>query len=138
MVSIPSIPTGLGDLLVFLVGLVILWVIISIPVYFAAKVVKGGRASFGEALGATLGGGLVYFLVYFIIAIFLGAVIGASASVFAIIVALIAWVAVYRAAFKTGWFGAIAIIFVAWIILIILDFVLVHAFGVKFPDFFPF
>jgi hypothetical protein len=138
MVHIPSFPTGIGDLLVFLVGLVILWVIISIPVYFGAKVVRGGKATFGEALGATLGGGLVYFVVYFIIAIFLGAVIGPSASIFAILVGLIAWVAVYRAAFKTGWLGAIAIIFVAWVILIILDFILVHTFGISFPDFFPF
>jgi hypothetical protein len=138
MVHIPPLPSGLGDILVFLVGLVILWVIISIPVYFGAKLVKGGRASFGEALGATLGGGLVYFVVYFIIAIFLGAVIGPDASIFAILVGLLAWVAVYRAAFKTGWLGAIAIIIVAWVILIILDFILVHTFGISFPDFFPF
>jgi hypothetical protein len=138
MVYIPPFPTSLGDLLVFLVGLVILWVIISIPVYFGAKAVRGGKATFGEALGATLGGGLVYFVVYFLVAIFLGAVIGSSADVFAIVLALIGWLAVYRAAFKTSWFGAIAIIFVAWVVLIILDFILVHTFGIHFPDFFPF
>ena len=139
MVSIPSIPTGLGDLLVFLVGLVVLWVIISIPVYFGSKAVTGGKSSFGEAMFATLGGGLAYFIVYFIVAIFLGAVIGAAAAVpFAIILGVIAWLAVYRSAFKTGWFGAIAIVIVAWVVLIILDFVLVHTFGIKFPDFFPF
>lgn len=138
MVSIPKFPTGIGDLLVFLVGLVILWVIISIPVYFGAKAVTGGKARFGEAMWATLGGGLVYFIVYFLVAVFLGAVIGPSASVFAIVLAVIAWLAVYRSAFKTGWLGAIAIIFVAWVVLIILDFILVHTLGVKFPDFFPF
>jgi hypothetical protein len=138
MVSIPSIPTGLGDLLIFLVGLVILWVIISIPVYFGSKAVTGGKSTFGEAMGATLGGGLAYFIVFFIVAIFLGDVIGTSAVPFAIILAVIAWLAVYRAAFKTSWFGAIAIVIVAWVVLVILDFVLVHTLGVKIPDFFPF
>lgn len=138
MVHIPPFPTGLGELLVFLVGLVVLWVIVSIPVYFGAKAVTGGRSTFGEAMGATLGGGLVYFIVFFAVALFLGAVIGPAASAFAIVLALIAWLAVYRAAFKTSWFGAVAIVIVAWIVLVILDFILVHTLGVGFPDFFPF
>src|SRR5271157_900797 len=139
MVHIPTIPSGIGDLLIFLIGLVILWVIISIPVYFGSKAVTGGKSSFGQAMGATLGGGLVYFVVYFVVAIFLGPVAGAgTAAALAIILAVIAWLAVYRSVFKTSWFGAIAIVFVAWIALLILDFMLVHTFGVGFPDFFPF
>ena len=139
MVHIPTIPSGIGDLLIFIIGLVILWVIISIPVYFGSKAVTGGKSTFGQAMGATLGGGLVYFVVYFIVAIFLGPVAGAgTAAALAIILAVIAWLAVYRSVFKTGWFGAIAIVFVAWVVLLILDFILVHTFGVPFPDFFPF
>ncbi len=120
-------------------GLVVLWIVISIPVYFAGKAVKGGKAGFGQAMWATLGGVVVYYVVYFVIAYFLGAVIGTpAADAFALLLGLIAWLAVFRGTFHTSWIGAIGIVVIAWLILIVLDFLLVAAFGVKFPDFFPF
>jgi hypothetical protein len=123
---------------VYLIGLVVLWIVISIPVYFAGKAIKGGNAGFGQAMWATLGGVVVYYIVYFVIAFFLGAVIGSSADVIALILGLIAWLAVFRGTFHTSWLGAIGIVVIAWLILLVLDFLLVAAFGVKFPDFFPF
>jgi hypothetical protein len=33
LVHIPTISSGIGDLLIFLIGLVILWVVISMPVH---------------------------------------------------------------------------------------------------------
>jgi hypothetical protein len=131
----PSDPLGL---VIYLIGLLILWVVVSIPVYFAGKAIKGGTASFGEAMGATLGGVVAYYVVFFIVAYFLGAVIGNPGSVIALVFALLAWLAVFRAAFRTSWLGAVGIVVFAWIILLVLDLVLVAIFGVKFPDFFPF
>jgi len=125
-------------LLFLIVGLIILWNIISIPVYFAGKAITGGKADLGQAMGATLGGGLAYFVVYYGVSILLGALLGQSATVFALILALIVWLAVYRASFDTNWIGAIGIVIVAWLILIVLDFFLLRLFGVGFPDFFPF
>ena len=131
-------PTDLGGLLVYLVGLVILWFVVSVPVYFAGKAIKGGRAGFGDALKATLGGVVVYYVVYFLVAFFLGAVVGPSANVIALVLGFIAWLAVFRAAFSTNWLGAVGIVVVAWLILLVIDFILVAVFGVRFPDFFPF
>ena len=100
---------GLIDLIVVLVALVIIWVIVSLPVYIAARVVTSGKAKFGQAMWATLGGrdslrgscrrGLF----------FLGAVIGHSAGPFAALLAFIAWLAFYRSVFEVGWLGAIGI-----------------------------
>ena len=137
MVSIhlPSDPLGV---LVYLIGLVILWVVVSVPVYFAARAVKGKDTSLGNAMAATLGGVIVYYIVYLVVAFFLGAVIGASAGIFALILGFIAWLAVFRGTFRTSWVGAVGIVVLAWLILLVLDFILVAAFGVKFPDFFPF
>jgi len=124
---------------IYLVGLVVLWVVISIPVYFAGRAIKGGNAGFGQAMGATLGGVVVYYVVYFVLAFFLGAVVGAApADVLALIFGLVAWLAVFRGSFHTSWLGAIGIVVIAWLILLVLDFLLIAAFGVKFPDFFPF
>ena len=124
--------------MIFFVGLAILWVVVSLPVYFAGKAITGGRAYFGQAMRATLGGVIAYFVVYFVIAFFLRAVLPASANFFALILGFIVWLAVYRASFKTSWIGAVGIVGLAWIILLFLDFVLVHSFGITFPDFFPF
>ena len=131
----PSDPFGV---LVYIVGLAVLWVVVSVPVYFAAKLVKGERAGFGDALGATLGGIIVYWIVFLVVAYALGAVIGPSAEVFALILGVLAWLAVFRKTFRTSWFGAVGIVVLAWLILIVLDVILVAIFGVKFPDFFPF
>ncbi|HUI85552.1 MAG TPA: hypothetical protein VLY21_00155 [Nitrososphaerales archaeon] len=127
-------------LAVYLVGLVIAWVIISIPAYIAAKAVTGGRATFGGAMGATLGGALVYAIVLLGVGFFLGAVIGASAWIFAVLLAFIAWIAVYRAAFDVGWFSAFAIAILSLIILLVLQVLLVALLGVHLPTFlkFPF
>ena len=133
--NFPTTPLGI---LVYIVGLVILWVVVSIPVYFAGKAMTEGRSDFGDAMGATLGGAIGYFVVYFLVSFFLGAVIGASAGVFALLLALIVWLAIYRAAFHTSWLRAVGIVILAWIILVVLDYALVHAFGVTLPDFFPF
>jgi len=136
--ALPALPTTLVGLLFLLVTLVILWIIISIPVYFAGKAVTGGKASFGEAMGATLGGGLAYFIVYYGVVLLLGSILGSSTALLALILAFIVWLAVYRASFDTSWFGALGIVIVGWLILLVLDFFLVQLFGVSVPDFIPF
>ena len=133
-----NFPTDPVSIAVYLLGLIILWIIISIPVYFAGKAIKGGNAGYGQAMGATLGGVIVYYIVYLVVAYFLGSVIGAPADALALILGLIAWLAVFRASFHTSWIGAIGIVFVAWLILLVLDFLLIAAFNVAFPKFYPF
>jgi hypothetical protein len=137
-VAIESLPTTALGIFEFLVGLLILWVVISIPVYFSGKAIKGRQSSFGQAMAATLGGGLAYSIAYFLVAVALGAVIGPPARVFALLLGLLLWLAVYRGVFNTTWLGAVGIVVLAWIILIILDVILVALFGVRFPNFFPF
>jgi hypothetical protein len=132
------IPTTLSELVIVLVALIILWVIVSIPVYFASKLVTGGKSSFSEAMKATLGGGLVYFIVFYGVDFLLGLVLGPVALILGFILALLAWLAVYRSSFKTNWFGALGIVLVAWVFLFVLDVVLGLAFGVSFPKFYPF
>jgi len=133
-----NFPTDPLSLAVYLVGLVILWVIVSIPVYFAGKAIKGGNAGFGQAMGATLGGVIVYWIVFLVVAYFVGSVIGPPADALALILGLVAWLGVFRAAFHTSWLGAIGIVFVAWLILLVLDFLLVVIFNAPFPKFYPF
>lgn len=134
------LPSGitLMDLLIIVIGLVILWIIISIPVYLAGKVVTTGKSTFGEAMLATLFGPIVYAIVLVGVDFFLGAIIGSGAYIWALIFAIIAWIAVYKSTFRTGWLGAIAIGILAAIIFVILGMIIAILFGVTIPGpFFP-
>jgi len=128
----------LTSLLVTIIGLIILWVIVSIPVWLAGKIVRGGRATFGEAMIATLFGPIVYAVTLAIVGYFLGALIGSTAYIIALILALIAWIWVFKASFKTGWLGGIAIAILAVIIFAIISIILGALFGLAVPaHFFP-
>ena len=135
-IHFPSDPLGI---LVYLVGLFILWIVASVPVYFSGKMIRGERATFGDAMRATLLGVIAYYIVFFVVALPLGAVFGPSASAIGLVLGFLAWLAVFKGSFRTSWLGAVGIVVLAWVILLIIDFVLVAIFGnVKFPDFFPF
>jgi len=119
-----------------IIGLIILWIIVSIPVWLAGKAVTGGKATFGDALLATLAGPIVYLIVSFLVGYFLG--VGSTALVFGYILALIAWIWVFKASFQTGWLRAILIAILAWIIFIVLSILIGALFGIAYPaPFFP-
>jgi hypothetical protein len=127
------------DLIVLIIALVILWVIVSIPVYIAARAVTSrqtNKAGFGEAMIATLGGAIVYAIVLYGVSFFLSAVIGSDAFILALILAVIAWLAVYKGVFDVGWLGALGIAILAAIVLFIMNVILVALFGVVLPSFF--
>ena len=129
---------SLESLLVTLIGLIVLWILVSIPVWLAGKAVTGGRATFGEAMLATLFGPIVYAVTLFIVGYLLGALIGSAAYIIALILALIAWLWVYKASFRTGWLAALAIAILAWIIFIIISIIFGALFHVAVPGtFFP-
>ena len=45
-------PDTISGLLVLVAGLVVLWIIVSIPVYVAGKLITVGRGGFGDAMAA--------------------------------------------------------------------------------------
>jgi len=135
--GIGPLSLGFMELIVIVIGLIILWAIVSIPVWLAAKIVTGGKASFGSAMAATLLGPIVYFIVLFGVDMFLGAVVGGSAFIWALILAFVAWLGMYKAAFHTGWLGALAIAVLAILVFIVLNVLLGTFFGITFPGIFP-
>lgn len=129
---------NLTSLLITFIGLIFLWIIVSIPVWLAGKAITGGKGAFGDALLATLAGPIVYALVILVVDFTLGSIIGLTAYVFGYLLALIAWIWVFKASFGTGWLKAILIAILAWIIFIVLSIVVGGLFGVAYPaPFFP-
>jgi hypothetical protein len=128
----------LASLLVTIIGLIVLWIIVSIPVWLAGKAVTNGKATFGEAMLATLFGPIVYAVTLIVVDFFLGALIGSAAFIIALILALIAWLWVYKASFRTVWLAALAIAILAWIIFVIVSIIFGALFHVAVPGtFFP-
>jgi hypothetical protein len=131
--------TNLLGLVLLIIGLIILWIIVSIPAYLAGKVVTSGRSTFGEAMIATLFGPIVYVITLFVVDFLLGAITGSSiAYVLALILAFIAWVWVYKASFRTSWLGGLAIAILVVIAFWILSIILGFLFGPIIPaHYFP-
>jgi hypothetical protein len=127
-----------ADLVVTIVGLIILWVVISIPAWLAGKAVTGGKSTFGDAMVATLVGPIVYIVILVVVDFFLGALIGSAAFIIALILAFIAWIWVYKESFDTSWLGGLGIAVLAVIILAVASVILGALFGTVVPaSFFP-
>ena len=128
----------LTSLLVAVIGLIILWIIVSIPVWLAGKAVTGGKATFGEAMLATLFGPIVYVITLVVVDFLLGGLIGSVGYIIALILAFIGWIWVYKASFRTGWLGGIAIAILAVIIFAVISIIFGALFGLVVPaPFFP-
>src|SRR5581483_3680837 len=103
--------TLLAAAIAFLVGLFILWVIVSVPVYLAAKILTLGKAKFTRAMLVTALGPIVVAIVYLVFAFVLSATIGSRtiATAIAFIIAFVAWIGVFKKGFDTGWLRAFGI-----------------------------
>ena len=129
--------------LVVLFGLVIMWIVVSIPVYLAAKLVTLGKARFTRAMIVTAVGPVIYAIVFFLSNAALSATLGQQFLIAAIsfILAFIAWIGVFKLGFETGWIRALGIAFLAVIVFAIIGAIItagLHALVPSAPQITPF
>lgn len=98
-----------------IVGLIALWIIVTVPVWLAAKILTLGKARFTRAMLVTAVGPIVYAIVFFVSAAVLTITLGDPVlpAVIAFIIAFIAWIGVFKKGFDTGWLRALAIAILA-------------------------
>lgn len=98
-----------------IVGLIALWIIVTVPVWIAAKILTLGKARFTRAMLVTAVGPIVYAIVFFVSAAVLTIALGDPVlpAVIAFIIAFIAWIGVFKKGFDTGWLRALAIAILA-------------------------
>ena len=121
------------NILYIIVGLIIVWIIVSVPVYIAGKVVTGGKSTLGDAMIATLFGPVVYASTLFIVGMLLGRVVGSGAYIWALIIAFVAWVGVFKASFQTSWLRALAIALLSIFVFTIISIVYFDLLGILVP-----
>jgi hypothetical protein len=112
------------QLIIAIIVLLIGWVIVSIPLWLAAKVLTEGRATMGAAMLGMLLGGIVFVIVY--AATYLVTNIFTSSSIAVIVASILSFLAflgLYKMLFNVGWLRALAIAILAVIFAVIILFV---------------
>lgn len=101
-----------------IVGLIALWIIVTVPVWIAAKILTLGKARFTRAMLVAAVGPIVYAIVFFISVAALTIALGdlAIPAFVAFIIAFIAWIGVFKKGFETGWIRALAIAILAIVV----------------------
>src|SRR6185503_9434778 len=112
--------------LAVLIGLVALWILVSIPVWIAAKILTLGRAKFTRAMLVTAAGPIVYAVVFVASSAVLSVAFGESSWLLtvALITAFIAWIGVFKKGFDTGWLRALGIAILATVVFTVMSIVI--------------
>ncbi len=101
-------------LLITIIVLIVGWIIISIPLWLAAKAMTGGRATLGAAMLGTLLGIFVFTLIYFLTYVVSSTLVSQStAGAVSLLFGFLAFLALYKGLFNVGWIGALAIAILA-------------------------
>jgi hypothetical protein len=119
-----------------IVGLLIIWIIVSIPVWIAAKILTAGRVKFTRAMLVTALGPIAYAVVFFISAALLAAIVGDPTLplVIGFIVAFIAWIGIFKMGFDTGWLRALGIAILAIIVFAVIGFIISFLIQLVVPE----
>lgn len=121
---IPQITTEyLISVIVAIVSIIILWTIVSIPVWIAARILTLGRASFGRAMMVTAAGPIIFIGILYLSTAIISTSIGNHLLVneIGIVLAFIALIYVFKRGFKTGWIKAAGITILAVIVIVIMS-----------------
>ncbi len=127
----------LGRIIIAIVSFVILWAIVSIPVWISAKILTSGRASFGRAMLVTSAGPILYALVLIISTSLISFVIGnrsATITSLGLVIAFVAWIYVFRRGFETGWIKAVGIALFAIVVFVFMGIVIALVTHVLVPN----
>jgi hypothetical protein len=121
MSDLGTLIAGIGAMII--IFLILGWVIITIPVYLAAKLF-GSDASFLKAMVTVLLAGILAGIIIIIFA-FISAAYGSFIlAISGLIIAFIAVLGVYKSMFNVGWAAAFGIIIVSIIIAFIFNLIL--------------
>jgi len=112
------------QLIIAIIILLIGWVIVSIPLWLAAKVLTEGRATMGAAMIGMLLGGLVFVIVYAATYLVTNIFTSSSTAVLvASVLSFLAFLGLYKMLFNVGWLRALAIAILAVVFAVIILFV---------------
>lgn len=127
--------TEIAAIVAVIVGLIALWIIVTVPVWIAAKILTLGKARFTRAMLVTAVGPIVYAIVFFISVAALTIALGdlLIQAFIAFIIAFIAWIGVFKKGFDTGWIRALAIAILAIVVFAVIGVIITLIIQVVVP-----
>jgi len=127
--------TEITAIVAVIIGLIALWIIVTVPVWIAAKILTLGKARFTRAMLVTAVGPIVYAIVFFISVAALTIALGdlLIPAFIAFIIAFIAWIGVFKKGFDTGWIRALAIAILAIVVFAVIGVIITLIIQVVVP-----
>ncbi len=119
----------LGSITVIILTILVSWIIISIPIYLAGKIISGKHTTFGKAMVAAIAAPIITLIFFFIVTIGLTIFLGPLAIVIGFIVSIIVLSYVYASIFDTGLLGGFAIAVLGTIITYVVSFIVALLIG---------
>ena len=121
------------SVIITIASFLILWAIVSIPVWLSARILRAKQAKFGRAMLVTAAGPIAYWIVFLISTRLLKSLflLGnnyyysvASVNIVGIIIAIIVWIYIFKKGFETGWLRALAIAILAVVVFVIVGMII--------------
>lgn len=136
-----TLSTGLASVIGIILTIIIAWIVISIPLYLAGKLISGRHTTFGKAMIAAIVAPLVTLFFFFLVTVGLALFLGPLSLLVGGIVAIAVLSYVYASIFDTSLMGGFAIAILGTIITYVMTFIvaalMVAVFGVTTNSFFP-
>ncbi len=125
-----------GSIAVIILTILVSWIIISIPIYLAGKIISRRHATFGKAMLAAIAAPIITLIFFFIVTVGLAIFLGPLAIILGFIVSILVLSYVYASIFSTGLLGGFAIAVLGTIITYVVIFVVAILLGTSL-FFFP-
>lgn len=136
-----TLPAGVGTLIGIVLTIVIAWIIISIPLYLAGKLISGKRTTFGKAMLAAIAAPLITMFFFFIVTVGLAIFIGPFSVLVGVLIAILVLSYVYASIFETGLLGGFAIAIlgtiITYVIVVIVVAMMTALFGISTTPLLP-
>lgn len=136
-----ALSAGLASVIGIILTIIIAWIVISIPLYLAGKLISGKHTTFGRAMLAAIVAPVVTLFFFFLVTVGLTLFLGPFALIIGGIVAIGVLSYVYASIFDTSLFGGFGIAILGTIITYIMTLIvaalMVSLFGLTTNPFLP-
>lgn len=136
-----TLPTGLASVIAIVLTIIIAWIIISIPLYLAGKLISGKHTTFGRAMLAAIVAPVVTLFFFFLVTVGLALFLGPFSLIVGGIIAILVLSYVYASIFDTSLLGGFGIAILGTIITYIMTLIvaalMVSLFGITTSPILP-
>jgi hypothetical protein len=100
--------------------MIVVWMLVSLAIYLAAKMIIGSRATFSLSLAVTLVGVILIGVIWFFVTLFSGLLVGIFGVIMGLFIAFLVWIGLIKSFFITSWLAALGMAVLAFFMFIMI------------------